>query len=166
MKTWTNIISLIQQKLKRWFETLFKCSKKPPCIDIDPLIKPMEQREEIKKENNTTAISNRNSLKSLSSSLYLFVHSMDCVQCVRPKAYLYNLTWKKTIRRVVSFFPTNGICSTVFRPKELFCQQKDLETVQFWRFLLDFSLSAEILFRPKKGNSNWKLKLENCPKLN
>nr|KUM46634.1 hypothetical protein ABT39_MTgene1314 [Picea glauca] len=44
------------------------------CIDIDPPIKPMEQREEIKKEKNTAAISNRNALKSLSLSSYLSVH--------------------------------------------------------------------------------------------
>jgi hypothetical protein len=84
----------------------------------------MEQREEIKKEKNTTAISNRNALKSLFLSLYLFVHLMDCVKCVWKKSYLYNLARKKTIRPVVSFFLTDGIRSTVFRPK-------DLETIQF-----------------------------------
>ena len=47
----------------------------------------------------------------------------------------------------------------VFRPKTL-------ETVQFWQFPLDFSLLAEILFRLKKGNWDWKLKPENFPKLN
>jgi hypothetical protein len=66
-------------------------------IDIDPLIKPMELREEIKKEKNTAAISNRNALKSLSSSLYQSVHPMNCVKCVQPKAYLCNLEQKKTI---------------------------------------------------------------------
>lgn len=44
------------------------------CIDIDPPVKPMEQREEINKEKNTAAISNRNALKSLSLSSYLSVH--------------------------------------------------------------------------------------------
>ena len=87
------------------------------CIDIDPPIKPMEQREEIKKEKNTAAISNRNALKSLSQSLYLSIHPMNCVKCVRPKAYLYNLVRNETIRRVVSFFPTDEIRSTIFRPK-------------------------------------------------
>jgi hypothetical protein len=91
----------------------------------------MEQREEIKKEKNTAAISNKSVLKSLSLSLYLFVHLMDCVKFVRRKSYLYNLVRKKTIQRVVSYFPTDRIRSTVFRPKELIFRPKDLETVQF-----------------------------------
>jgi hypothetical protein len=80
----------------------------------------MEQREEIKKEKNTAAISNRNDLKSLSLSLYMSVHLMNCVKCVRSKVYLYNLARKEMIRRVVSFFPTDEICSTIFWPKEWF----------------------------------------------
>ena len=84
----------------------------------------MEKREEIKKEKNAAAISNRNALKSLSSSLYLSVHPMNCVKCVQPKAYLYNLAQNKMIRRVVSFFPMDEIRSTVFWPKPL-------EIVQF-----------------------------------
>jgi hypothetical protein len=80
----------------------------------------MEQREEIKKEKNTTAINNRNSLKSLSPSSYLSVHPMNCVKCVWLKSYLYNLARNETIRRVFSFFPANRIRSTGFRPKEGF----------------------------------------------
>ena len=59
-------------------------------------------------------------MKSLSLSLYLSVHLINCVKCVRPKAYLYNLARKKTIQHVVSFFLMDEICSTFFRPKELF----------------------------------------------
>jgi hypothetical protein len=50
-----------------------------------------EHREEIKKEKNTVEISNRNSLKSLYLSSYMYVHAMNCVKCVRPKVYLYDL---------------------------------------------------------------------------
>jgi hypothetical protein len=91
----------------------------------------MEQREEIKKEKNTAAISNRNALKSLSSSLYLSVHPMNCVKCVRPKAYLYNLARKKMIQRVISFFPTERIRSTVFQPKEWFFGRKTWKPFNF-----------------------------------
>jgi hypothetical protein len=91
----------------------------------------MEQREEIKKEKNTTAISNRNALKSLSSSLYMSVHPMNCVKCVRSKAYLYNLAQNETIRRVFSFFLTDGIRSTAFWPKEGFFGRKPWKPFSF-----------------------------------
>jgi hypothetical protein len=57
----------------------------------------MKQREEIRKEKNTTTISNQNALKSLSPSLYMSIHLMNCVKCVRPKAYLYNLARNEMI---------------------------------------------------------------------
>jgi hypothetical protein len=100
----------------------------------------MEQREEIKKEKNTTTISNRNAFKSLSPILYLSIHPMNCVKCVRSKSYLYNLARNETIRRVFSFFSTDGIRSTAFRLKEWFSTENLGNSsvltvfVRFWSF--------------------------------
>jgi hypothetical protein len=94
----------------------------------------MEQREEINKEKNTTAISNRNALKSLSLSSYMSVHPMNCVKCVQTKAYLYDLARNETIQRVFSFFLTDEIRSTRFRPKEGFFGRKPWKPFRFVDF--------------------------------
>jgi hypothetical protein len=56
---------------------------------------------------------------------------MNCVKCVWPKAYLYDLARNEMIRRVFSFFPCDGIRLNIFQPKQGFFGQKHWKPFSF-----------------------------------